>query len=271
MAGVSTGTATSQILRSKLILVGEGRAGKTATSKSLLGQPFDPHEKSTIGCTSTEARLDTKTAANWTSVSVEDELDRVLSAALMADGNSDSVPVEQLIPGRGSPSMADGDSVDKGFGSGAISRSPSKDRLSQLAPPSLSQSTPPPPPPPPLSTQINQQSDQSEHLNQQQQLLLLRPPRLQSPHLRPLSQRWDSQDSLNNDSDQDSARDGEEHFGLKQLLDKVKLTLSGDIQSLKSKKNHILYTVWDFAGQSVFYDLLHILMTRYDDLLKCLK
>ena len=27
-------------------------------------------------------------------------------------------------------------------------------------------------------------------------------------------------------------------------------------------KDHILYSVWDFAGQSVFYDMLNLLMTR---------
>ena len=38
-----------------------------------------------------------------------------------------------------------------------------------------------------------------------------------------------------------------------------------DIQlqfDLMEDEEHVLYTVWDLAGQSVFYDMLHLLMTR---------
>lgn len=46
--------------RSKLIVVGEGRAGKTSTIKSLMNKPFDPVEESTKGF-----NIDTIDTVNW--------------------------------------------------------------------------------------------------------------------------------------------------------------------------------------------------------------
>ena len=82
LANASSYSETTRILRSKLILVGEGRAGKTATCKSLLWQPFEPHEKSTICCASHEARLDAHAAVAWESVTYGSELQRILLAHL---------------------------------------------------------------------------------------------------------------------------------------------------------------------------------------------
>lgn len=49
--------------RSKLMLIGEGMAGKTATVRSLLNESFDSQWKSTVGISMTEAR--TSNSAFW--------------------------------------------------------------------------------------------------------------------------------------------------------------------------------------------------------------
>ena len=49
--------------RSKLMLIGEGMAGKTATVRSLLNESFDAQWKSTVGISMTEAR--TSSSAFW--------------------------------------------------------------------------------------------------------------------------------------------------------------------------------------------------------------
>ena len=41
---------TQPLRRTKMVLVGRGRAGKTSTLNSLLGKKFDPHQASTVGC-----------------------------------------------------------------------------------------------------------------------------------------------------------------------------------------------------------------------------
>ena len=49
-----------------------------------------------------------------------------------------------------------------------------------------------------------------------------------------------------------------EEFGIRQMFDNLALPTTND----DDIKDHILYSVWDFAGQSVFYDMLNLLMTR---------
>eukprot|EP00049_Salpingoeca_infusionum_P013197 m.246542 g.246542 ORF g.246542 m.246542 type:complete len:1402 (+) comp15381_c0_seq2:107-4312(+) len=51
--------------RSKLVFVGEGRAGKTSTLRSLLGKPYDPKQASTIGCDTDICTVDRSVVKTW--------------------------------------------------------------------------------------------------------------------------------------------------------------------------------------------------------------
>lgn len=57
-------------LRSKLMLIGEGKVGKTATVRSLLNRKFDPEWKSTVGIHVTE--VTTANPENWSSMGTRD-------------------------------------------------------------------------------------------------------------------------------------------------------------------------------------------------------
>ena len=52
-----TKDGTWPLMRSKLSVVGEGRAGKTSTIKRLLGLPFDPSESSTVGAATSACEI----------------------------------------------------------------------------------------------------------------------------------------------------------------------------------------------------------------------
>ena len=51
--------------RSKIMVVGQGRSGKSATIRSLLGQPFAQDVDSTIGARITQIQTTTKTSGEW--------------------------------------------------------------------------------------------------------------------------------------------------------------------------------------------------------------
>jgi hypothetical protein len=48
-----------------------------------------------------------------------------------------------------------------------------------------------------------------------------------------------------------------------QLVDKTTLGVLGDLDRGAAAAAAIWFSIWDLAGQTVFYDLLHILLTRY--------
>lgn len=51
--------------RSKIMVIGQGRSGKTATIRSLLGQPFDDNLDSTIGARLTQIQTTTRASGEW--------------------------------------------------------------------------------------------------------------------------------------------------------------------------------------------------------------
>ena len=180
--------------------MGEGRAGKTATCKSLLGQPFDPNEKSTIGGASQNIRLDAQTAKNFKKVENTRELMRTLAAAASSsDGKANtrkSVTVNKVLkqaPAK-QPDTAEPIPPQDSSNAAAVAASASAAAAAAAAATA-----------PDTSTQL--------------------------PSERP--------------------------FEIKQLYDKVELPNDDS-----GNGDHILYSVWDFAGQSVFYDMVNILMTR---------
>eukprot|EP00924_Labyrinthula_sp_SR-Ha-C_P010871 snap_masked-scaffold_47-processed-gene-0.20-mRNA-1 protein AED:0.34 eAED:0.40 QI:0/-1/0/1/-1/1/1/0/1171 len=59
------GDVTGKWNKSKLMFVGQGRAGKTSTVKSVLGLPFDSKEESTIGASYTQIQTTTTSESKW--------------------------------------------------------------------------------------------------------------------------------------------------------------------------------------------------------------
>ena len=56
-----------KVYRSRIMLIGQDRAGKTSLRKSLLGIPFDPEEQSTVGIEvdPSSFRADVDQVKNW--------------------------------------------------------------------------------------------------------------------------------------------------------------------------------------------------------------
>ena len=56
-----------KVYRSRIMLIGQDRAGKTSLRKSLLGMPFDPEEQSTVGIEVDPSlfRADVDQVKNW--------------------------------------------------------------------------------------------------------------------------------------------------------------------------------------------------------------
>lgn len=230
MKSIDPHTATTKLRRTKLFLVGEGRAGKTATCKSLLSQPFDPLEKSTIGCSSQNIRLDAQTAKNFQKVDQSRELARVLAAIAISSGKesrSERVTVDKLL---------------------------------KSAPSELAQVLKPAPKLAPKPMPASQPKAGFPHAVK----LAEAAPKLKSPP--PVSPRnpiaaTGSAAPVTREPDilkQEQPEDNED-FGIRQMFDNLALPTTSDDND---SKDHILYSVWDFAGQSVFYDMLNLLMTR---------
>lgn len=59
-------TAKGQLNRTKLMLIGQGRAGKTATVRALFGEPFEPEWKSTVAASVNVAKVTASTG--WSKV-----------------------------------------------------------------------------------------------------------------------------------------------------------------------------------------------------------
>ena len=60
-------TGKVKVYRARIMLIGQGRAGKTSLKKSLLGLPFDPEEESTEGIKIDPSKfeIDIKQTKNW--------------------------------------------------------------------------------------------------------------------------------------------------------------------------------------------------------------
>ena len=56
-----------KVYRGRIMLLGQGRAGKTSLKKSLLGLAFDPKEESTVGVEvdRSKCKLDVDEVQNW--------------------------------------------------------------------------------------------------------------------------------------------------------------------------------------------------------------
>ena len=60
-------TGKVKVYRARIMLIGQGRAGKTSLKKSLLGLPFDPEEESTEGIKIEPSKfeIDIDQVKNW--------------------------------------------------------------------------------------------------------------------------------------------------------------------------------------------------------------
>eukprot|EP00049_Salpingoeca_infusionum_P000833 m.42669 g.42669 ORF g.42669 m.42669 type:complete len:1316 (+) comp10724_c1_seq1:102-4049(+) len=78
---------SDEFRRGKLMIVGQGRAGKTTTFESLMGKPFERHQQSTVGATTADlsVTVDTKDIQSWEPYEEEGgEMRRALQMAALA-------------------------------------------------------------------------------------------------------------------------------------------------------------------------------------------
>ena len=255
-------TPTQQIMRSKLILLGEGRVGKTATSKSLLWQPFDHGEKSTIGCSSRDARLDAQTAQGWEKVGAGRELNRVLAAALRADNSARQagISVDRALRTKGLKQRRDDEGEDQ----------PRRQRLRSMHGSKVQHRKPHGDDDDEGEGEEEEEGDDDDDKERKNGKGSVSngsegaggKDGSNNKGSASANGRNNNNNTNTNNGDNDDDLDDDENFGLKQLLDKVQLSLQQEPGASGDSSQHILYSMWDFAGQSVFYDLLHILMTR---------
>ena len=95
LADIMAGKADAEarkIMRSKLLVVGEGRVGKTSLVNALLGRPFSSTEGSTIGA----ATLDNIDAINWKPQAMHGLLGRNVAAQRQKAPKGDGSDVRLL-------------------------------------------------------------------------------------------------------------------------------------------------------------------------------
>ncbi|EGD81579.1 hypothetical protein PTSG_11865 [Salpingoeca rosetta] len=79
--------------RGKLMLVGQGRAGKTTTLRSLLAKPFEKDQQSTVGAATSDmaVTVDTQDVRSWQETKGEEsEMARALRSGAMVDDDDSS-------------------------------------------------------------------------------------------------------------------------------------------------------------------------------------
>lgn len=79
--------------RSRLMFIGQGMAGKTATIRSILSEQFDPHWKSTIGISLTETSVTTR--GEWTSRDSGDFTSSLASKIAAANLDRQKIVIQQ--------------------------------------------------------------------------------------------------------------------------------------------------------------------------------
>ena len=105
-------------MQSKLMVVGEGRAGKTSTVRTLLGEPFVADLESTVGASLTYAKSNMNDS--WNTVKEEGQAGHAITAAVkeFRQTNQDEAKVEKkLAPVEGEERRqhASGVSIESGF------------------------------------------------------------------------------------------------------------------------------------------------------------
>lgn len=178
-------------MRSKLILTGEGRAGKTSTLKSLLRLKVNADEKSTKGAETTMARLDKYGAVNFKVI--EELQSNNLASNLARVCATESTTPKHLpmkVPEKEFFATEDEDTTAHSE-TAAASAMPSK-------------------------------ASKQEPINK-------------------------------------SPPDGESTPipTMRQMIDECELPEDADVY-----KEHIFFSVWDLAGQDIFHNLLHLLISR---------
>eukprot|EP00047_Mylnosiga_fluctuans_P007014 m.250588 g.250588 ORF g.250588 m.250588 type:complete len:1718 (+) comp16785_c0_seq1:95-5248(+) len=98
---ITVPSRTVPLNRCNIVLLGDSGAGKTATLRALLGQPFESRHISTLGGVAVEGALDTAAADAWTPAQgTGSELRRVLSAACAGPLSGSPVSTPSLLGGR---------------------------------------------------------------------------------------------------------------------------------------------------------------------------
>jgi hypothetical protein len=318
---------TKPLNRSKIQLMGRGRAGKTSLVKSLLNEPFDEKELSTVGCTTRDILQ--RNDSDWGPVEIASELARILISSGEQVDNAEaratiSATMRILHQERswtGSAPSANPRSVTPEEQAKAPGNQqelqPPPEELQQPQPtpqPQPQQQNPEPKkkprPPQPLPPHVLLQQQQQRQQQQQQQapfedrdyevplppqpvtisrsaslydsvdspskpvalveptnynckpmydqgtiVALISPAKYEymapgAPHLLHSTHIYETPES--------SAPLQERDLKVQRLADNVKLLLDTGMLS----GDPIVYSVWDLAGQTVFHEMLHLLMTK---------
>lgn len=229
-------TKSAPFNQAKLMVVGRGRSGKTSTVSALLGQVHNDKQLSTIGASTVEvdARLEQVEAQAWNKSS-HSELQQMLIKLATHDGK----PAAEL------PSTA----VQMNDMLKEVRRKTRKQRSAQA----LSGGRPASPP---KSRDTGASSMPARATTAAPEQQPAEPP-AQPPATSggALEQSDRKTPTLFLDEVED---DGV--VGLRELLANISLGTESDTDS--AADDHIRFSIWDLAGQTVFYDLLHMLLTK---------
>ena len=85
LSSAADGQLLQSFMRSKILLVGRGRAGKSSTKDALMGKAFEPQKRSTVGCEQSEVRLRGQQSQGWMEMAKGEELERLVCMALQQE------------------------------------------------------------------------------------------------------------------------------------------------------------------------------------------
>ena len=115
--------------RGRLVLLGQGRAGKSSTVRSLVGKPFDSCQASTVGVETASCEIQRGDAVDWLMQGPTSETESLVKQ-LLADGAADN-PGKAEDP-QTEVTQADPPAVKETALEETLSEKPQENLLSQL-------------------------------------------------------------------------------------------------------------------------------------------
>ena len=214
--------------RCNILFIGPPRVGKTTTMDSIIGNPFNDKQKSTIGVSQqdVQARFDQTTVQGWAPVigGTTEEFKRIIRSAML------DAP---MAASKESSADSKENSVD------------SKEQTFNI-------------------NDILQLFPKHDWEDLENKKTILQTKRAKSSSNSPPQEPHEGiKMATLTDADCDQRSSDTKADLLKLAISLVKFSIrESDLMNTQDSGSGIIYSLWDFAGQDVFYDLLHIMMTR---------